>query len=59
MEKYLHGSSTPTKRLELETAMTLGSQHVFLFIMVVALIGLVIAFFVRRVVVKQAAVDLS
>lgn len=58
-EKYLHGSSTPTKRLELENAMTLGSQHVFLFTMVVSLIGLVIAFFVRRVIVKQAVTDLS
>jgi MFS transporter, DHA2 family, lincomycin resistance protein len=59
MEKYLHGSSAPTKQLELENAMTLGSQNVFLFTMIVTLIGLVIAFFVRRVVVKHTEIDLS
>ncbi|RUT35809.1 DHA2 family efflux MFS transporter permease subunit [Paenibacillus zeisoli] len=52
MERYLHGSSSPTKQTEIANAMTAGSQNVFLFSMIIALIGLVMAFFIRRVVVN-------
>lgn len=52
MEKYLHGSSTPTKQTDIANAMTAGLQNVFLFTMIIALISLVIAFFIRRVVVN-------
>lgn len=52
MEKYLHGSSAPTKQTEIANAMTLGAQNVFLFTMIIALIGLVMAIFIRRVVVN-------
>ncbi|WP_425589448.1 DHA2 family efflux MFS transporter permease subunit [Peribacillus simplex] len=56
MEKYLHGSSAPAKQAEIANAMTAGSQSVFLFTMIIALIGVVIAFFIRRVVVSREAV---
>ena len=57
METYLHSSSAPTDPAELANAMTLGSQNVFLFAMSVTLIGLVIAFFIRRVAVDQSAMN--
>lgn len=49
-ERYLHGSSDPTKQTEIANAMTAGSQSVFWFTMIIALIGLILAFFIRRVV---------
>ncbi|KRF03309.1 hypothetical protein ASG89_22955 [Paenibacillus sp. Soil766] len=52
MERYLHGSSSSTKQTEIANAMTSGSQNVFLFTMIIALIGLGMAFFIRRVVVN-------
>ncbi|MFS0890221.1 hypothetical protein [Peribacillus frigoritolerans] len=50
MEKYLHGSSAPAKQVEMANAMSAGSQNVFLYMIILALIGLVTAFFIRRVV---------
>ena len=50
MEKYLHGSSAPTKQTEIANAMASGSQNVFYFTMIIALICLILAFFIRRVV---------
>nr|WP_179295419.1 DHA2 family efflux MFS transporter permease subunit [Bacillus sp. FJAT-45350] len=50
MEKYLHSSSDPTQLTEIANAMTAGSQSVFWFTMLIALIGLILAFFIRRVV---------
>jgi MFS transporter, DHA2 family, lincomycin resistance protein len=52
MEQSLNGSTTPTET-EMANAMTLGSQNVFLFAMIVTLIGLCLAVFIRRVIVKQ------
>jgi len=52
MEKYLHGSSAPTNQTEIANAMAAGAQNVFLFTMIIALIGLVMAIFIRRVVVN-------
>ncbi|NHN31471.1 DHA2 family efflux MFS transporter permease subunit [Paenibacillus agricola] len=57
MEKYLHNSPAPNELTEMANAMTLGSQNVFFFAMIVTIIGLVIAFFIRRVVVKRAAMS--
>ena len=57
MEKYLHDSSAPTQQTEVANAMTAGSQHVFLFAMIVTLVGLVLAFFIRRVVVNHSAMN--
>jgi DHA2 family lincomycin resistance protein-like MFS transporter len=53
MEKYLHGSSAPAKQAEIANAMTAGSQNVFLFAMVIALISLIMGFFIHRVVVNH------
>jgi DHA2 family lincomycin resistance protein-like MFS transporter len=50
MEKYLHGSSALAKQVEMANAMSAGSQNVFLYMIILALIGLVTAFFIRRVV---------
>jgi MFS transporter, DHA2 family, lincomycin resistance protein len=50
MGKYLHGSSDPTRLNEIAKAMTAGSQNVFWFTMIIALIGLIVALFIRRVV---------
>jgi len=52
-EKYLHGSSAPTEQAEIANAMAAGSQNVFLFMMITALIGLVVALFIRRVVTSR------
>ncbi|WP_274362964.1 DHA2 family efflux MFS transporter permease subunit [Paenibacillus thermotolerans] len=53
MEKYLHNSPKPNEVAEISNAMTFGSQNVFMFAMIVTLIGLVTAVFIRRVVVKH------
>jgi len=53
MEKYLHGSSDPTKVTEIAKAITAGSQNVFLVAMFVALLGIVLAFFIRRAVASH------
>jgi MFS transporter, DHA2 family, lincomycin resistance protein len=57
MEKYLHGTSAPAKQADIANAMTAGSQNVFLFTMIIALIGLVIAFLIRRVPVSREAIN--
>jgi DHA2 family lincomycin resistance protein-like MFS transporter len=57
MEKYLHGSSDPTKLTEIANAITAGSQSVFWFTMTIALIGLVMALFIRRVVVNHKVMN--
>jgi MFS transporter, DHA2 family, lincomycin resistance protein len=57
MEKYLHGSSDPTNLTEIANAMTAGSQSVFWFTMTIALIGLVMALFIRRVVVSRKVMN--
>jgi len=57
MENYLHNSPAPSKQIEMANAMTLGSQHVFLFAMIVTLIGLAIALFIRRVVVTHTSMN--
>ncbi|MFD1953462.1 DHA2 family efflux MFS transporter permease subunit [Paenibacillus thailandensis] len=57
MEKYLHNSAVPAGMTEVANAMTFGSQNVFTFAMIVTLVGLVVALFIRRVVVKHAAMN--
>ncbi|CAG7626112.1 Multidrug export protein EmrB [Paenibacillus allorhizosphaerae] len=57
MEKYLHDSPAPNEMTEMAKAMTLGSQNVFLFAMIVTMIGLATAFFIRRVIVNRAAMN--
>lgn len=57
MESYLHKSASPNAPVELANAMTFGSQNVFFFAMVVTVIGLAIAFFIRRVVVNRSAMS--
>lgn len=55
MDQYLGTSDAQTQPIQLANAVALGSQHVFWFPTSVAVIGLIIAFFIRRVVVNQAA----
>jgi len=55
VERYLGSSSAPDALVEKANAMTFGSQHVFLFAMIVTLVGLATAFFIRRVIVKHGA----
>ncbi|TXK81039.1 DHA2 family efflux MFS transporter permease subunit [Paenibacillus sp. N3.4] len=57
MEKYLHSSPVPSESVEVAKAMMFGSQNVFMFTMIVSLIGLAMAFFIRRVIVKHAAMN--
>lgn len=57
MEKYLHNSPAPKELTEMANAMTFGSQNVFFFAMIVTIIGLAIAFSIRRVVVNRAAMS--
>lgn len=49
---YMSTSNNPADPLEAIKAMTAGSQNAFLFGMAVAILGLVVAFFIRRVQVK-------
>ncbi|MEC0184149.1 DHA2 family efflux MFS transporter permease subunit [Paenibacillus peoriae] len=55
MESYLSQSSMPESVNEMANAMVFGSQHSFFFAMIVSVIGLFIAFFIRRVHVKKGA----
>ncbi|PAD20888.1 MDR family MFS transporter [Terribacillus saccharophilus] len=48
MNNYLHDSTAPTQTTELAKAMTFGSHNVFLFTMIIALVALVTAIFIRR-----------
>jgi MFS transporter, DHA2 family, lincomycin resistance protein len=57
MENYLHGSSAPTKQIEIANAMASGSHNVFLFAMVIALINLIMGFFIRRVVTNHKVMN--
>lgn len=57
MEKYLHDSAAPTKQTEIANAMTAGSQNVFLFTMIIALISMIMAFFIRRVIVNHKVMN--
>jgi DHA2 family lincomycin resistance protein-like MFS transporter len=57
MQNYLNKSSAPTELKEMANAMTFGSQNVFMFAMIVTLIGLALAFFIRRVVVNHATMN--
>ncbi|MFP7254650.1 DHA2 family efflux MFS transporter permease subunit [Terribacillus goriensis] len=57
MEKYMHGSSNQTKLSEIANAMTAGTHNVFLFTMIIAIIGLIIALFIRRVVVNHESMS--
>lgn len=57
MENYLHGSSAPTKQTEIANAMASGSHNVFLFAMVIALINLIMGFFIRRVVTDHKVMN--
>ncbi|TYP71914.1 DHA2 family efflux MFS transporter permease subunit [Paenibacillus methanolicus] len=57
MEKYLNGSAAPSEQAEIANAITAGSQNVFLFTMIIAVIGVVIALFIRRVVVSSKAMN--
>ncbi|MCZ0871237.1 MFS transporter [Peribacillus sp. AS_1] len=52
-EHYLQGSAAPTQPTDLAKAMTFGSHNVFMFTMIIALVGLVAAFFIRRARVNQ------
>ncbi|MEC0236050.1 DHA2 family efflux MFS transporter permease subunit [Paenibacillus kribbensis] len=55
MESYLSQSSMPESVNEMANAMVFGSQHSFFFAMIVSVIGLFLAFFIRRVHVKKGA----
>ena len=57
MDKYLHSFSVPARQVEMANAMSAGSQNVFLYMMILALIGLVTAFFIRRGVVNRKEVQ--
>ncbi|MEK5164173.1 DHA2 family efflux MFS transporter permease subunit [Paenibacillus sp. FSL R5-0527] len=59
MERYLGASAAPTEVTEVAKAMTLGSHGVFQFAMIVTLIGLALALFIRRVIVSHGAVHPS
>jgi DHA2 family lincomycin resistance protein-like MFS transporter len=53
MNNYVQVSTEPTQSMELAKAMTFGSHNVFLFFMIIALVGLVTALFIRRGEVNQ------
>ncbi|HZG57921.1 DHA2 family efflux MFS transporter permease subunit [Paenibacillus sp.] len=59
MERYLGRSAAPGEVAEVANAMTFGSQHVFLFAMIVTLVGLAMALFIRRVIVTHGAMHPS
>lgn len=56
INRYLHDSTAPTQPTEMAKAMTFGSHNVFLYAMVIALVGLITAFFIRSGKVNQVEV---
>jgi MFS transporter, DHA2 family, lincomycin resistance protein len=59
IDKYLNNSPVPTQPTELAKAMTFGSHNVFLFVMIIAMISLVISFFIRRGKVNREKMSLT
>lgn len=57
IDKYLQGFSTSAKLSEMANAMSAGSHNVFFYMIILALIGLVTAFFIRRGVVNRKEVN--
>src|SRR5690606_15443389 len=57
MDSYLHSSSAPTQPAEIANAMVSGLQNVFLFTVGIAVIGLVMGFFIRRVIVQREVIN--
>ncbi|AOZ90943.1 DHA2 family efflux MFS transporter permease subunit [Paenibacillus crassostreae] len=57
MDNYLHGSPAPTKQIEIANAMASGSHNVFLFAMVIALVNLIMGFFIHRVVTNHKVMN--
>lgn len=53
MDGYLSQSSMPESVNEMANAMTIGSQNSFFFAMIISVIGLILAFFIRRVHVEH------
>jgi MFS transporter, DHA2 family, lincomycin resistance protein len=53
INRYLHDSTGPTHPAVMAKAMTFGSHNVFMFTMIIALVGLITAFFIRRVKINQ------
>jgi len=56
MAEYLDGKAAPSVD-EMANAMTFGSHSVFLFAMIVTIIALGVAFFIRRVVVQHKVIN--
>ncbi|TYP74085.1 DHA2 family lincomycin resistance protein-like MFS transporter [Paenibacillus methanolicus] len=52
---YMSGSSDPAAASEAGSAMAFGSQHAFMFALIVGVIGFVISLFIRRVKVEGGA----
>ncbi|QNR20744.1 multidrug efflux MFS transporter [Exiguobacterium sp. Helios] len=59
MDNYLHSSSEPTHPVEIANAMVSGLHNVFIFATVVALVGLLLGFFIRRVVIRRQLTNSS
>ncbi|MCZ8534865.1 DHA2 family efflux MFS transporter permease subunit [Psychrobacillus psychrodurans] len=57
MDNYLHNSSAPTQPAEIANAMASGLQNVFLFTVVISMVGLIMGFFIRRVVVRREVIN--
>lgn len=55
--KYLATSSTPTMPNEIANAITAGVQNVFWILLLIAVIGFIIGFFVRRSVINRGTVE--
>ncbi|QHW34832.1 multidrug efflux MFS transporter (plasmid) [Paenibacillus rhizovicinus] len=53
-ERYLRHSTAPSQPAEIANAMATGSEHVFWFTLIVAVVGLVVSLFIRRVVINHA-----
>lgn len=56
MDNYLHGFSALAKQVEMANAMSAGAHNVFVYMIILALIGLVTALFIRRGIVKHKEV---
>jgi DHA2 family lincomycin resistance protein-like MFS transporter len=53
MDSYLSQSSMPESVNEMANAMAIGSQNSFFFAMIISVVGLILAFFIRRVHVEH------
>lgn len=53
MTSFMKNAADPTDPANAPLAMTAGIQNAFIFAMIVAIVGLIVSFFIKRVIVSK------